>query len=336
MTDIRRMALAGIVATLAGPAAAVTLDQYSSIFVFGDSLSDPGNLPPSAAPPSPPYYSDGSGFLPGGSGVQFSDGPVWAERVGVTGNFAFGGAQATPEDGGPPDLAEQIGLFDAFRAVAGDVTGGANDLGVIWLGANDLFAAIGAAAGTVLGGGSLESALTGVQSVAVSAAATIGDGIEALSARGFESFAVFNLPALEATPLFTTVQPLAAPFAAFGTDVFNAALAAEVAALEDQDVTLIDIAAVFEELLADPGAFGISNVTDACFVPPSAGSPGSLCDDPSSYAFFDFVHPTSTVHAQVAEVFHGALAPVPVPAGLPLLALGLGGLALAGRRRVAA
>ena len=334
MNEIRKLALVGVLAALAGPAAAVTLDQYSSIYVFGDSLSDPGNLPAGAAPSSPPYYSDGSGFLPGGAGVQFSDAPVWAERVGVTGNFAFGGAQAAPEAGGPPDLAEQIALFDGYSVTVGGAAGGASDLAVIWLGANDLFGAIEAAVPLALGG-DLAGAIGVVTGAAASAAAAIGDGIEALAGRGFESFAVFNLPALEETPLFNLFQPGGALLAEAGTDAFNGALLAEIASLAAYDVTFIDIAAVFEDLLANPGAFGIENTTFPCVLPPSDGLAGSVCENPSAYAFFDAVHPTGTVHAAVADVFHQAVAPIPLPAGLPLLALGLGGLAIMRRRRVA-
>ena len=332
MTDIRSIVLAGAVAALAAPAAAVPLDQYSSIYVFGDSLSDPGNLPSGAAPPSPPYADGGTPFVPGGAGVRFSDGDVWAEQVGVTGNFAFGGAQATPEDGGPPDLAEQIGLFDGYSALVGGAADGANDLAAIWLGANDLFAAIDAARGSVLLGGTVDAALAGVEAVANAAAAAVGDGIEALAARGFESFAVFNLPALEQTPLYNLFRPGDAEFAERGTDVFNAALQAEVDALTALDVTLIDVTGIFEDLVENPEAYGFVTSVLPCVIPATEGTPGSICEDSEDYVFFDAVHPTSGVHALVAEAFRDSVAPIPLPAGLPLLALGLGGLAFAGRR----
>ena len=56
----------------AGQAAAQ--NQYSSITIFGDSLSDPGNIPKfffGFNYPPPPYYQH-----------QFSDGPIYAYYLG--------------------------------------------------------------------------------------------------------------------------------------------------------------------------------------------------------------------------------------------------------------
>ena len=89
---------------------------FDEIIVFGDSLSDTGNVfISSGGPPSPPYF-DG----------RFSNGPVTVERVadrlglpapspsliGGT-NFARGGAETGPGFGsiGTPNLGTQIGFF---------------------------------------------------------------------------------------------------------------------------------------------------------------------------------------------------------------------------------
>ncbi len=88
---------------------------FDEIIVFGDSLSDTGNVFISfGAPPSPPYF-DG----------RFSNGPVTIERVadrlglpapspsliGGT-NFAWGGAETGPGFGssGTPNLGRRSGL----------------------------------------------------------------------------------------------------------------------------------------------------------------------------------------------------------------------------------
>ena len=339
MTEIRHLALAAALAALAVPAVAAPLDGYSSFYVFGDSLSDPGNLPAGYAPPSPPYYSDGDanpsgvGLMPAGASVQFSDGPVWAELVGATGNFAFGGARATGGGALPPDFASQISLFEGY---VGGATG-TSDLAAVWFGANDLFAAIRDAAGAA----SLAEATAIIGGAAFNAAQAIGDGIERLAADGFETFAVFNLPALELTPAFLddpdTIEDDLRSFAAqAATDAFNQFLALEIASLGALDVVSIDVDALFSDVRQNSEAFGITNVDDPCVV--FGDGVFSVCADPASYLFFDAVHPSSTAHAAIAEAFTDALgrpvAPVPLPAGLPLLLAGVGGLALV-RRRVA-
>ena len=102
-----RLAATAIAVAIAAPAyAAPIADEYTSFFVLGDSLSDPGNLFAATGgetPPSPPYFEG-----------RFSNGPVFteylAEGFAVSENFAFGGAQAVSDDDAIPDLPEQLGL----------------------------------------------------------------------------------------------------------------------------------------------------------------------------------------------------------------------------------
>ncbi|MGZ9082256.1 MAG: SGNH/GDSL hydrolase family protein [Rhodoplanes sp.] len=98
------LALAG--ASTTGQAAAAS---YTNMFVFGDSLSDTGNVYDLTRGilPAPPY-----------AGGRFSDGPVYAEYMakglglpldnvlsGGT-NYAFGGAET---NSGVPTLLRQMG-----------------------------------------------------------------------------------------------------------------------------------------------------------------------------------------------------------------------------------
>ena len=88
---------------------------YSNLYVFGDSLSDTGNLSfatGGAVPGTAQPYFNG----------RFSDGPVWVEtmaaHLGLAGdaaplhlggkNFAFAGAR-TGVDPAPPGILAQIG-----------------------------------------------------------------------------------------------------------------------------------------------------------------------------------------------------------------------------------
>ena len=331
MTHIRRFAFAGALAALASPAAAVSLDDYSSLIVFGDSLSDPGNLFAQVGVPGFPYF-DG----------RFSSGPVWAEYATddftVSGNFAFGGAQAATDDDGIPDFAAQIDLYQAspLGAVQGD-----NPLAAIWFGANDLFGAIPSGSFTEIG------------AAAAAAVASISSGIVDLATNsGITDFVVFNLPDLGLTPLYSKVFPAASDGASDATDFFNVLLGNAVAgldALPGLDVEIFDVNALFDDLVANPDAFGVTNVTHPCnyisgdpFVAAAAAAVAAevgdevLCsgDEVENRAFFDLVHPNGQVHAELARRFGAEveMTPIPLPAGLPLLAVGLGGLILAGRR----
>ena len=70
-------ALALAACAFAGSASAQT---YSRLVVFGDSLSDNGNLyliSGGTQPPSPPYYQG-----------RFSSGQVWTERLGFNAGLA--------------------------------------------------------------------------------------------------------------------------------------------------------------------------------------------------------------------------------------------------------
>ena len=100
--------LAALGAALFGAALMATPAQaqkYDKIVVFGDSLSDNGNLALFGAAPPPPY-SDG----------RFSNGDVWVQQLGfgelnsfgnVNGStdFAFGGAE-TGTQTLPPGLRD--------------------------------------------------------------------------------------------------------------------------------------------------------------------------------------------------------------------------------------
>ncbi len=315
-----RLALAATVA-LAAPAGAAPLsDAYSSLFVLGDSLSDDGNVHAAtggAVPQSPPYFEG-----------RFSNGPVFtdylAEGFAVSGNLAYGGAQAVPDDDAVPDLPTQLALLSSVPEAAF----GENGLATLLLGANDLFAAIG----------------TGAEaSTALAAAGAVVEGARTILSLGLSKVAVLTLPRLDTTPRYTLFQPDLADEALAAEQAFNAALDAGLAGLEADGLAVqrVDTQAFFDVLLTDPGSIGITETVLPCLFPSDEaaaafGQP-RLCDlatQAPGRAFFDSVHPSGTVHAAFATYVEEALAPAPVPvpaAGL-LLVAGLGALGVARRR----
>jgi outer membrane lipase/esterase len=160
------------------------------------------------------------------------------------------------------------------------------------------------------------------------AVGAIGDGIVSLVGAGIENFMVFNVPPFEATPAFTQENPAAAPLAAYAAGVYNALLAQQLAGLAGvADIELFDANLAFLDVLTDPAAYGISNVADACLDPPA------ICPDPDSYMFWDNVHPTATIHAEIADRVRASVAPVPLPASLLLVVVAAAALGGVGLRR---
>ena len=315
-----RLALAAT-AALAAPAGAAPLsDVYSSLFVLGDSLSDDGNLyaATGGVTPASPPYDEG----------RFADGPVFtdylAQGFATSENFAYGGAQAVPDDDAVPDLPTQLALLSSVPEAAF----GEDGLATLLLGANDLFAAIG----------------TGAEEATAQAAAdAVVEGARAILSLGLSKVAVLTLPRLDTTPLYTLFQPELADEARAAEQAFNTALDAGLSGLEAEglDVERVDTQAFFDEIRGDPGAFGIAETVLPClFASDEAaaafGQP-RLCDlaaEAPTRAFFDSVHPSGTVHAAFAAYVEDALtpAPIPVPAAGLLLVAGLGALGAARRR----
>jgi outer membrane lipase/esterase len=309
---------------------------YSDVFFFGDSLTDSGNNALALAPGVTPVPIADNSFVPTfpyASGT-YSDGPVWAQSfaasLGLSAapllaggtNHAFGGARTgplspVPLPAGllnpfPPSLETQAAYFlsqhanvapsDALYVLAG---GGDNARD----GLEDIVAC---GLDPLCVGGAIASTASGYAS---DMAGLVGD----LRTAGAERLIVWNVPALGAAPAVadaggTTLANLLA-------SSMNAALLAAIGGTPG--VTIFDVFDLVSDVVSDPGAFGLTNVSDAC-------AQFTACD-PSSFLFWDGIHPTSAGHAIISDAML-ALASVPEPATLALLLLGLAFLA---RRRSA-
>jgi phospholipase/lecithinase/hemolysin len=320
MRSIRRVAV-GAVASLClavSPLAA----RASAFYVFGDSLSDVGNvfLATSGAEPASPYFNG-----------QFSNGPIWAQVLsnslgfgplnpslaGGT-DYAFGGATTSnpaTQSTLVPTLTQQVGMF---LASVGSAPSSA--LYSVWIGSNDLL--------DILGSGTTgPSALAEAQAAAQSEATDIG----ALITHGARDILVPLVPDLGVSPAATSVG--AGPAATVLSKTYNAALVADVDALGSVaglDITYLDTFKLIDEAVSDPSSFGLTNVTAPCYVGPITGG-GSVCADPNEFLFWDMEHPTAVVHAKLAATATTALLPEPGTAGV--LATGLAVLAFMHRRR---
>jgi outer membrane lipase/esterase len=285
---LRSAGLAALTLAAASVAGAASAQTYDRLVVFGDSLSDNGNLylaTGGSTPPSPPY----------GAG-RFSHGPVFTERLGfdaanfmgpVTGsiNYAFGGAR-TDSQVSPPGMRAQLGQY-----LQRGGTFGSNDLVSVLGGANNIFQGLPAA-------GASANPTAAIAPVAQSAAADINFIVNGIAQAGAGTVLVTNLPKLSITPQFRGT--LAAPLADYAVTTFNGALltglTATAAAQQGTNIILMDLFKVGDVVAANPSAFGVSNVTQACF------DGASLCSNPDDYFYFDGVHPTAKGHAVIAQL----------------------------------
>ncbi|WP_082649804.1 SGNH/GDSL hydrolase family protein [Bradyrhizobium lablabi] len=295
---------------------------YTSLVVFGDSLSDNGNNALVIGTNSSQVIT-GNTYVPiqpYASGV-YSNGPIWASDVaaklgiqlqpslaGGT-NYAFGGATTGPAGNGFPfSLLTQAGQYLATNTVS------ANALYVIAGGGNDARAAlntIAACQGQCLG--------PTVASTAMEYAANVGAMVDALQAGGAKNIIVWNTPNLGLAPAVTAAG--ASALGTFLASSMNAALTAELAG--EAGVKVFDIFGLGTTIALDPAAFGFTNVTDAC---------GAITLNCNTYAYWDGIHPTAAAHMVIADAFV-AVAAVPEPSTWALLIAGFAAIGFAAYRR---
>ena len=129
------------------------------------------------------------------------------------------------------------------------------------------------------------------------------------------------MPDLGLTPYFQSLGPAGAAEGSALSAAFNAELAADL----PTGVAYYDTASLIRAMVANPAAYGFTDVTDPCY------DGTTVCSNPSQYLFFDSFHPTTAADAFAAEGFLAALAPE--PSTFVLIA---GGLILCGaiRKRV--
>ena len=318
-------------------AQAVTLDLFTGFAGFGDSLSDKGR-----------NTDFGEPFF----GGRFSSGPTWMEIVGAEFelrglnhfNLALGGATAgdtnnfdpdyalrdlfTPIDPSDPDDIPfvELGTFD--RQITSFVTAGFDAL----VGDNPLV-------GLLFGGNDFLQNL-GVDPTfdPTSVAQDIADGIGRLADLDpkFDDFLVLNLPDASQAPVSAGLSDFEKLLSRGATELFNASLVTELAAVAADkgiSIEIFDLFSANDALLVELAAQGV-DVTTPCA---SVGACKTIIET-EDFFFIDGVHPTGIVQARISEAVlplveaRLAPAPVPLPAGMPLL---IAGVAAFGALRIA-
>ncbi|MGF7169593.1 outer membrane lipase/esterase [Sphingobium xanthum] len=313
------------VAVLCSLVVSAPASAFSKLLVFGDSLVDAGNAQigsillglPDPAPAALGYYEG-----------RFSNGPNFADYLSQSlfgmetvaylaggHNFAVGGAEAAFKPGEvSPSFLPQLQLFQNLgEPIASDalvlVTFGGNDVRSVLtdLGAIDFTPTLNAFA---TGLSALAGA--GAQTIIVTGLPDIGKLPDTLA---------YGDPAIEATATARTIA-------------LNAAIEGLTVTLSQLTGTRIDFYHVYAQeqaLRANPGAYGLTNLTESC----QSGGAAAVLGGCAGYLYFDTIHPTSYVHALLAQGIVNQL-PVPEPATWLLMILGLGMTGVAMRRGGAA
>jgi len=272
--------------------------QFTGFFFFGDSLTDAGSYKPA---------------LPAGVG-RFTTNPdlVWAQVLGARYGFeitpanqggtdwAFGGARVVLLPGFPNQAptAQAVPIATQISQQVGrGIDAGA--VYALWGGANDVFVQLGQAqAGTI-------TAAQAQAAVALAATQYVQQ-VAALQAAGAQNLVVLNLPDIGRTPSGQAGGAAAAAQITAITGLYNNTVQTGLNTLGG-NVIRVDMTALFNEILANPAAFGFSNTTS----PACVGVASSLLCSPANlvapnanqtYVFADGVHPTGAAHAVIAQV----------------------------------
>lgn len=277
---------------------AASAQEFSSYAVFGDSLSDSGNIALAVG-------------LPPGNSFTTNPDPVAAQIIGnVFGlssdpslaggsDFAWGGACVSST--GPclnavPTIGQQIAQYLSATGGKADSHG----LYSYWGGANDIFANLAYASVGLLTPAQVQA---NIVSTAGEADAQIGQ----LQAAGAGDIIVFNLPDIGRTPEFngTPFQSTVTGLVLLYNGQLNSGLAGATGIIP------VDTFGLFNEIIANPSLYGFTNVTTpACGVgsssvacgPVGSGLPFTYAPGTDlSFAFADGVHPTGGAHALIAQ-----------------------------------
>ena len=287
-------------------AALLHAQAYTSIVVFGDSLSDTGNfanlsvnayalqIPGPIADYTAGRFTDGNDTVPAAHNYT----GVWIEQLAASlaaapavkdsldggTNHAYG--SATNSGGtqvvfyGPgnaltvtvENVGQQIADYLATKPTITNKT-----LFVVWCGANDLLTATS-------------------QAAIVTAANNDVANVQALITAGATDIIVPNLPPLGAIPRLNGSAATSVPATA-AAQGYNAALAAGLAGLgaANPGKTLhlysMDTFSLFNSILATPSVTGFANVTVSSQL---------LAVNPDTYLFWDDLHPTTYGHHLLA------------------------------------
>lgn len=318
--------------------------NFNRMYVFGDSLSDPGNIYNATSfvqpfesvldinipvlPPSPPYYQG-----------RYSNAPNWIDNLAEELGFAIKSSTELStffSDSSVPspitvtsELQPSVSPFfqgstteqSVNFAFGGAQTGftGSSEFGnlipgvrrqVEWF-ADDLALVNQSADSDALyivwaGANDYWSVENPNPQEPV---ANLETSITSLYNLGARNFLVPNLPDLGRTVRPLNDGPEESQRLTNLAEEHNLFLGQTLSELNQSltDINLIslDTYNIFNEAITNPGQFGLTNVTQACLEITTL----TACSNPDEYLFWDEIHPTGFAHERFAEFAMAALTP---------------------------
>ena len=245
---------------------------FTAVYAFGDSLTDTGNRPANATL----YFEN-----------RFSNGPLWieyfSEYLGIRYEQSHNLAVSTST------TEKTLAQAQGFSAPENST----DALYIVWAGGNDFLN------GLVNG---LD--LAAWENTVSTAVNNLSNCVEILYSKGARTIIVPNAVDYSQVPgsaFFPSEfrEVIRAQVISFNTSLRSMR---DIVAEQHGDLTLkvFDVTGLLNELLANPERFGITNTTmsaqqDSLLTDKTFDGPGK------DYLFWDLVHPTSKVHAIIAE-----------------------------------
>ena len=274
---------------------------FSSLYVFGDSLSATsgagGEYPPPAGTSTANYYHG-----------RYSNGPVWTEYLAALHGIPFDASHNFSNFGDDSGEVFNNLVYGNYYPPA-DI---ASALYVFWSSSSDCFL-MAFEYGTNTWTEGISNAMVNVSAV-----------VEVLYAQGVRTLILPNAVDISKVPFFSyTANTLGADTNEVALDlvniraqvpVFNAALAVTVGQLRAKYPALAlyapDFYSQFNYLCAHPAPYGVTKTTIDALEDPSLADK-SFAGPGASYLFWDYLHPTTLVHAAVANFIQQLVSPSP-------------------------
>ena len=283
-----------------------SVPSFKTVFAFGDSLSDAGNVwIANGRPNTYPYYRG-----------HASNGLTWVEDLSkklglgtltpsLAGghDYAYGGAETGPtvvEGASASDLLGQVAQYGfkypQYQGALYTLDIGTNDIAK----ALELFRA-----------GQININTVGT-AVAQAEANTV-HAVQTLFGLGARNLLFYEVPDLGKTPYFRAEGPAWQNLASGLAKSFDQTVLGDLAPLESLGLKVYDLDSydLLDDVVRNPAygsKYGItfSNITDPWI------SSGTSLSEANQYLFFDAVHPTAAVHRLTADFAYHALAAPPM------------------------
>jgi outer membrane lipase/esterase len=310
MLKILMVATTAMVA-LASARQAYAASPFAAEVVFGDSLSDDGNISLASGYPSIMKFTTNPGPIVDEDLASHYGLKLAPSLLGGT-DYAWGGAGILNNDPGTPAgvplISTQIEGYLAANPKLNPHT-----LYSVLGGANDIFyaatlASIGAETSTQAG--------TAVETAAQEEVTLIGG----LKAAGAHYIIVYNLPDIGITPLAASEGPAGQAAFTSLSEAFNMILNSGLGVIRT-NIVPVNLFSLVHEVAAAPQAYGFTNATTpACTTASSLNcTPATLVapNAATTYLFADAIHPSTGLDAVIAQYVEAELA---APAQASLLA----------------